>query len=73
MYALEANNDKGKTVLWLLVWQSTTLASITTEPPQPMLAMRTSPTLSHITRCMPSPTMKPTIPMDSIQAVALPV
>jgi hypothetical protein len=30
-------------------------------------------TLSHITRCMSSPTMKPTKPMDSRQAVALPI
>jgi hypothetical protein len=38
-----------------------------------MPAMRTSPTLSHITRCMSSPTIKPTIPMDGIWAVALPI
>jgi hypothetical protein len=38
-----------------------------------MPAMMTSPTLSHITRCMSSPTMKPTIPMDGIWAVAPPV
>jgi hypothetical protein len=31
-------------------------------------------TLSHITRCsMSSPTMKPTIPMDGIWVVALPL
>jgi hypothetical protein len=42
-------------------------------PPCVTPAMMASPTLSHITRCMSSPTMKPTIPMDGIWAVALPI
>jgi hypothetical protein len=43
-----------------------------THPPRVTPAM-TSHTLSHITRCMSFPTMKPTIPMDGIRAVAPPV
>jgi hypothetical protein len=53
--------------------KSTTMANTTMHPPRVMPAMTTSPTLSHITRCMSSSTMKPTIPMDGIWAVALPV